>query len=314
MKNLRYVCVQPAIDYYTWQVEVMLNNFIKNGINPNNMDIVCSYTGDTVPEKWRKMANTYNYVRFFFYKDTRKNPVYISSIRPNILKQHFAAHPYLKDEAIFYHDCDIIMTKPVNWDKFKDDDVWYCSDTRGYVGANYIKSKQFGIYEKMCEIIGIDESIPSDNEMNSGGAQYIMKNIDAEYWEKVEKDSEALYAFFLEHLKEHPETPQYHPIQKWTADMWAVLWNGWYYKHDIKVVPELEFTWPMHGLDAWQRCDILHNAGVTEATHGPEKTFFKGQYINKLPFDVKLEDFDPKRCSYNYVKEILETATKSCLL
>ena len=40
MKNLRYICVQPRILYYAWQVEVMINNFIKHGINPNNIDIV----------------------------------------------------------------------------------------------------------------------------------------------------------------------------------------------------------------------------------------------------------------------------------
>ena len=38
MKNLRYICVQPRILYYAWQVEVMINNFIKHGINPNNID------------------------------------------------------------------------------------------------------------------------------------------------------------------------------------------------------------------------------------------------------------------------------------
>ena len=35
MKNLRYICVQPRILYYAWQVEVMINNFIKNGISGN---------------------------------------------------------------------------------------------------------------------------------------------------------------------------------------------------------------------------------------------------------------------------------------
>jgi hypothetical protein len=141
-----------------------------------------------------------------------------------------------------------------------------------------------------------------------------MKNIDAAYWEKVEKDSESMYAFFLEHLKEHPETPDYHPIQKWTADMWGVLWNGWFFNHDIKVVPEMEFTWPMHGLDLWEKCNILHNSGVIEETSRSDKTFHKAQYINKLPYDIDISEFDPKRCSYKYVEEILETAKRSCLL
>jgi hypothetical protein len=38
---------------------------------------------------------------FFFYPDTRNNPPYISSVRPHVLKKHFAARPELKDEALF---------------------------------------------------------------------------------------------------------------------------------------------------------------------------------------------------------------------
>ena len=258
------------------------------------------------------MAAHYNYVRFFFYNDDRVNPIYISSIRPHILKKHFAAYPELKNDAILYHDCDIILTKPVNWNHLLHDDIWYLSDTRFYIAASYIKSKKFGIYEEMCKIIGIDEAIPEANELNSGGAQYLMKNIDAEYWQKVEDDCNKLYQFFLDHLKEHPQTPEYHPIQKWTADMWAVLWNAWYFKHEVKVVPEMEFAWPMQGLDQWEKCNILHNAGVLDADH--ERMFFKGRYINKLPYDMNTDTFKRDLCSYKYIEAIMDTAKKSCLV
>ncbi len=310
MKNLRYICAQPAIDYYTWQVEVMINNFIKNGVNPNYIDIVCGINNNVVPDKWKTLAGTYNTVRFFFYNDTRQSPAYISSIRPNILKQHFAAHPYLKDEAIFYHDCDVIFTKAPNWNEFLDDDVWYLSDTRSYIGAEYIKSKRFGIYEKMCEIVGIPEHIPETNELDSGGAQYLMKNIDADYWEKVERDSETLYKYFQEHLREHPASKEYHPIQMWTADMWAVLWNAWYFNHSAKVIPEMDFAWPTQGLDMWNKCTIYHNAGVT---NDKERMFYKGIYQQIQPYGIKLEDYDDQRGSIKYVEAILETAKKTCL-
>lgn len=312
MKKLRYICAQPAIDYYTWQVEVMIHNFIKHGINPNYIDIVCAIKDGHIPDAWRKLASTYNMVRFFFYNDNRINSVYISSVRPHILKQHFTQHPYLKDEVIFYHDCDMIFTRPPTWQEFLNDDTWYLSDTRFYIGAEYIKSKKFGIYEQMCKIIGISENIPEDNELNSGGAQYIMKNIDASYWDKVERDSETLYKYFQDHLKEHPQTPDYHPIQMWTADMWAVLWNAWYFKHETKVVSEMEFAWPTQGLDMWNKCTIFHNAGVVGDKH--ERLFFKGVYQQKLPYDIKLEDFDDKRGTIKYVEEILETKKNSCLI
>jgi hypothetical protein len=88
MKNLRYICAQPRLVYYAWQVEVMINNFIKNGINPNNIDILVAWNpNDTTSSKesiemWEKLSSHYNSVRFFFYEDTREKPIrYISSIR-----------------------------------------------------------------------------------------------------------------------------------------------------------------------------------------------------------------------------------------
>lgn len=305
------MCVQPAIDYYTWQVEVMIHNFKKYGVNPNNIDIVCSITNDQIPYNWQLLASVHSDVRFFFYNDERVNPVYVSSVRPHILKKHFTKHPYLKDEAIFYHDCDMIFTRTPDWSKFLEDEVWYLSDTRFYIGANYIKTKKFGLYENMCDIIGIDPKIPEENEVDSGGAQYIMKNIDSTYWEKVEQDSEKLYSYFMEHLKEHPHTPEYHPIQMWTSDMWAVLWNAWYFGHTTKVVPEMNFAWPTQGLDMWNSCTLFHNAGVVGTT---DKMFFKGIYQNKLPYDISLDEFDPTRSSIKYAEEILETSTTSCLV
>ena len=312
MKSLRYICAQPATLFYAWQVEVMINNFLKNNIPPESIHIVSSYTKH-VPIEWLKLQDKYREVGFFFYVDQRIHPVYVSSIRPHILKQHFIEHPYLKEDAIFYHDCDIVFTKPVTWEQFLADDTWYLSDTIGYIGANYIRSKKCGIYERMCEIVGISESIPIRNEFNSGGAQYIMKNVDHVYWDKVERDSEALYQFFLYHLMAFPPSPTYHPIQMWTADMWAVLWNAWYFKHETKVVKEMEFAWPTHRTDEWDKHSIFHNAGIV----GPEdngRMFFKGTYTNTLPYNINLNDYDTSRCSYRYVQEILDTSKTSCLL
>ena len=32
MYSIKYICVQPRLLYYAWQVEVMINNFIRNKI------------------------------------------------------------------------------------------------------------------------------------------------------------------------------------------------------------------------------------------------------------------------------------------
>jgi len=169
MKNLRFVCAQPSIPYYTWQVEVMIHNFIEMGVNPNNMDVICYAENGIIPEQWTKLAERYNYVRFFFYSDTRQNKGYTSSIRPNILKQHWAARPEIHNDTIFYHDCDIAFTKPISeWitQEMINDDNWYGSDCRWYISHSYIKSKGEDILKAMCSLMEIDESIIEENELN----------------------------------------------------------------------------------------------------------------------------------------------------
>jgi hypothetical protein len=327
MKNLRYVCVQPRLLYYAWQVEVMINNFIKQGINGNNIDILVAYNknDDTntpeVIKMWDKLVNEYSYVRFFFYEDIRQQPIhYISSIRPNILKQHFKAHPELESEVIFYHDCDIVFTKPPNWNQFLNDNVWYLSNTNSYINYDYIVSKGQDVYDKMCSIVGINPIIPKLMNPNSGGAQYIMKNVNADYWEKVERDAERLFKEITDlnnekvqldrHTMPEGEARQpYHPLQIWCADMWAVLWNGWLLGNETKVVPEMDFSWATDTKNRWEETTIFHNAGVTEAG----KYFYKGNYINSLPYNIE-DTFSENYCSKLYFNEIKETAQKSCLI
>jgi len=318
MKNLRYICVQPRLIYYAWQVEVMINNFIKNGINPNNIDILiaCNPNDETsnpeVIEIWDKLTTYYDTVRFFFYPDTRKHPIkYISSIRPNILKQHFKEHPELFNEAIFYHDCDIIFTKPVDWNKFVNDNIWYLSDTNSYINYNYIKGKGEDVYLKMCEIIGMDPVIPKLMNSNSGGAQYILKNIDYTFWEKVEKDCEELYFQItqLNNLKKQ-ENESYHELQIWCADMWAVLWNGWLNGQETKVIKELDFCWGTDTEERFNETNIFHNAGVTCSCGGK---FYKAQYRDFVPYNLNLR-IKEGTASYKYYQEIQEVEKKSPLI
>jgi hypothetical protein len=312
-KNLRFVSAQPAIPYYTWQVEVMLNNFIEMGVNLNNVDIVCWKEDGTIPEAWSKLANNYA-ARFFFYDDTRTTKHYISSIRPNILKQHFQLHPYLKDETIFYHDCDIIFTKPIkDWitEDMINDDKWYGSDTRWYIGHNYIKSKGEDVLDLMCEIVGIDKKLVETNELNSIGAQYIMKGISHYFWERVERECEILFKDVSElNTKKKQEDPTHHELQIWCADMWAVLWNGWKMGHQTICHDNLQFSWATSNEDDYNKYNIMHNAGITTGENGQ---FYKAQYMDRLPY---LENLNIKEntASWHYWNEIQKTAKKSVLL
>jgi hypothetical protein len=323
MKKLRFVCAQPAIPYYTWQVEVMLNNFMEMGVNPNHIDIVCWKENGVIPEYWSKLAEGYP-ARFFFYDDKRETKNYISSIRPNILKQHWEKYPELKNEAIFYHDCDIIFTKPITeWitDEMIGDENWYGSDTRWYIGHSYIKSKGDDVIQKMCEIMELPQSLIESNEMNAIGAQYLMKGLTYEFWNRVEGDSEKLYKEItelnnqkiIEDRRTMPpgeERTPYHPLQIWCADMWAVLWGGWRLGYKTNCHSNFDFSWGTSGIDDYHKMNIMHNAGVLNGNTG---LFFKGDYINKLPYNKNLEINKTSASSF-YWEQISKTAKKSVLI
>jgi hypothetical protein len=312
-RNLRFVSAQPAIPYYTWQVEVMLNNFMEMGINLNNVDIVCWKKDGIIPEAWSKLANNYA-ARFFFYDDTRVTKDYISSIRPNILKQHWLANPELRYETIFYHDCDIIFTKPIkDWitEDMINDDKWYGSDTRWYIGHDYILSKGNDVLTLMCDIVGIGKDVIKKNEKNSIGAQYIMKNLTYYYWDRVEKESELLFKDVnVLNNKKKAKDPTHHELQIWCADMWAVLWNGWKMGYETICNPNMDFSWATSAEEDYLKMNIFHNAGITGSDSGK---FYKAHYMDKLPYNENLQ-ITPNTASWYYWNEIQKTAKKSVLI
>jgi hypothetical protein len=146
---------------------------------------------------------------------------------------------------------------------------------------------------------------------NSGGAQYMVKNTNYEFWNKVELDSVRLYKYFCDeepnYVKKHDND---YPIQKWTAGMWSFLWNAWYFGHETIVDERLDFGWVTNPYSDVEKYSILHNAGVVDNSKG---LFYKGDYISKLPYGVDLE-IDESKASSFYWEEIKKTAEKSCLI
>ena len=64
-----FICAQPDVPYFHWQVEVFIHNAMKSGINPNWIEIVFGY--DNSPSReGMDLARKYPYVRVFFYKKT----------------------------------------------------------------------------------------------------------------------------------------------------------------------------------------------------------------------------------------------------
>lgn len=309
-KKMTFISAQPDVPYFHWQVEVFIHNAMKSGVNPNWIEILFAYD-ETQSEEGLKLAQKYPFIRFFFYKKTGgENYGYIPILRPDILEQHFFKYPGLSNEIIFYHDSDIIFRELPDFNLLNDDDFWYLSDTVSYIGSDYIKSKSDKILTDMCNIAGISRELVEENNSNSGGAQYLMKGIDHLFWGDVKFVSLDLYKYMLDaemaerQTLTEEELKTYNPIQKWCADMWAVLWCGLKRGHQVRLSPELGFSWGSSwGGQEWNLHKIMHNAGVTDNMGG--KCFYKGDYINQLPWDADFSEIDPQSNTYNYVQAIL---------
>jgi hypothetical protein len=291
----------------------MLTNFQAMGINLNQVDIVCEKPSCQIPEEWSKLAQAYP-ARFFFYCDERKSRNYISSIRPNILKQHFQKHPELENEVLFYHDCDMLFTRPPSeWitDDMLGDNNWYGSDTKWYIAYDYIKGKGDDVLSLMESIMRMPEGMVQANNDNSIGAQYLMKNIDWRFWARVEMDCEVLYKQVSDYnaIKKQAD-PSYHELQIWCADMWALLWNAW--KDGVTTLchPSFDFSWATSSKSEYDKANIFHNAGVTSDA---AKLFYKAMYMNRLPYELDL-DIRENTASAEYYKWVKVAEANTVLI
>jgi hypothetical protein len=163
----------------------------------------------------------------------------------------------------------------------------------------------------MCEIVDIEPKIIQENEFNCIGAQYLMKDIDSQFWSNVENDSESLFSQITElNVQIKSADPSYHELQIWCADMWAVLWNGWKLGKKTMCDDYFKFTWATESEDDFFRNVIFHNAGIVNSEQG---LFYKGAYHNLLPYNVELEVKEGS-ASRQYWNHIQEVAKKSVII
>jgi hypothetical protein len=296
---MKILVALPDNNYFLWQMLVQMNNFKKFGLEHDVIYVIGKNSMQKSSILTNIMLKSNVRCNFYVYSDERDNPQYSSTLRPHILAKFFEEYPDMQKETFLYLDPDVIFTKKPKLNDLINDDIWYVSDTRSYIGVDYIKSKSLALFEEMCQIVGIDPAIVEANDDSAGGAQYVMKNVTVEFWKKVEKDSEELFRCMVNTSGKY--SPQ-HPIQAWTADMWAVLWNAWYFGHETKIVKKLDFCWATDVIERWKKTNIYHNAGAV-VNNGVY--FLKTQH-QISPFNKELTCSE-EYCSSNYVKEIKET-------
>jgi len=294
---MRYICAQHSKLYYAWQTDAMIFSFLQNDIKQEQIDIVLAEDKNELGH-FLNLKKKYPNINLYVYEDTRQSKRYASSIRPHILKKHFKANPELYRGTFLYHDCDIALTKPLDLTPYLCgcNPTIYFSDTKSYLGYNYIKSKGQDVLDLMCKTINIDQKIVQQNEHKSGGCHYLFKDIDFNFWDQVEIDSEELFKKVSQLNREKKaKNNEYHELQIWCADMWAILWNLWKLGRKTEILKELDFTWSTSTNETWFKNSIYHNAGTND---DQDNKFHKAQYTQKYP-PINLF-INPKYASFYY--------------
>lgn len=333
MRDLKFIQACPSDIYYTWQVHLWLESLKEIGHSDKAISVIFTPKGRENRVKWKQIEDLYPEAEFHFYADednlNRLIGIYIPVLRPYVLWKYFKENPRRSADAIFYCDSDILFTKDFNVDQFLEDDVNYLSDTNSYINAKYFDSKIKDVLPEKLEeyktrdilgeiasIIGISRKICEANNENSGGAQYLLKNVDAYFWSKVMNDC-ILIRTYLQKVNREFFKDENSGFQSWCADMWAVLWNIWLREQETKVVDELAFAWATDPISKLDTHTIFHNAGIVGTEMNGYPCFYKGKYhmgsdpMKDNHLDVVLNNEQSKKfCTWFYATKLNELKQK----
>ena len=332
-KDINYICAQPDDTYYTWQVHLWLENL--KSLNKSDKAIVLIFVPNfrEYNTKWDKIIELYPETEFKVYKDTHNISkllgVYIPILRPYLLWRYWKDNPHMKDRVVFYYDNDVLLTEKFNIDEFINDDVCYLSNTNSYINASYFDSKINDVKPDLLEeykkddilayatsLVDVTREIAEKNNLHSGGAQYLLKNIDVEFWNKMITNTIDIRIYLQSVNKKYFES-EAKGFQSWCADMWALLWGLWYAGHDVKVIKELDFAWGTDDISHLEKHSIYHNAGITSDFMNGVPCFYKGKYhegTNPLKDShlqtVLSNESSKKKCTWYYANLLNELGKK----
>jgi hypothetical protein len=297
MKDIVFVTAQPDVPYFHWQIKLYVHNFIEKGINPEQIHVILALVHNVTEPSDGGLELLKLGINVHFYNDERQKKSYIPSIKPYLISKWLEEYPEFGG-CFFLHDADIIFRKLPNFEKLIKDEISYLSDTIGYIGYDYImyccdnyekqhpSSEKGQLLKEMADVIGIEIDLIKENQENSGGGQYLIKNTDHKLWEKIYEDCTPLYFQMLDYQKRFPIHPG--EIQFWTAEMWSLLWNLWKSGIQTKISKELDFSWATDNVKMFNKKPILHMAGVTDNLK--DTKFYKGEYINVNPIEKLREN------------------------
>lgn len=325
----------PDDTYFTWQVHLWLENLKQMGKSSDTIVLLFIPVNRNRNPKWNRLIELYPETTFKFYKDDMNEisrnyiPAYISVLRPWLMRNWFQDHPEFEKHAIFYCDSDILFTDDFNIDAYVDDDINYLSDTNSYISVTYFDSKKnhvlpekkaeyenLDVFSMLGSLIGITREQGEKYKDHSGGAQYLLKNLNAKYWDKVMKDCMIIRGY-LQRINKDFFKNESTGFQSWCADMWAVLWNIWLIGGETVVIPEMGFSWSTDRIEKLKDNPIMHNAGITGSYMGKIPYFYKGKYHqgSDPTIDPHLEvilnnEVTKTKCNWYYANALKELKNK----
>lgn len=367
MKKLIFVQACPDSSCFWWQTAVQLHNFRKFGYSKDYHALIFlpeDRKKDGFSGKWRFLQSKFPEATFHYITDddgvidTANMVNYIPLLRPYSLMKFFEKNPQFSEAAVFYCDSDILFTRPLKISQDAiNDDVNYLSYTgkRYYDSTkpdyNYMCHEHFldkennirddrkeaykqkdSILKKMTSYFGVEEQFFIDHKHQIGGAQYLLKNVNAEFFKKVYDGCIVIRTLLSmanqELMKgETKQEREDNGWQSWCADMWSIQLTLWGEGKEIFCPNEMDFCWATDKVEDWDKNTIYHDAGGTAKPiidgDGKEHLLFhkKGPLVDKKPsymlgwddenlrspFTDDLSFVSPAYCSIKYVNEINET-------
>lgn len=313
---MNYIYLQPANTRFEWELEVAINNLLDLKVDPSSIWLVFSKEKAYTP---RYLYAKYG-VNVFVYDDERTDKGYIPSIRPYLWMQFLNGNPEMQMETFCYLDSDTVFRELPDWDNVLPKlgaNTWYGADCSSYLDISYIESKGEDLFDEMVDSMDLPDRVAvmkaSAGTQDVIGATWVISQPQASFWEQAYYNTNDLYNFLArvepDYIRDNKlQDANYVPIQKWTAEMWAVLWTAWEEGINTIASPELSFSWATDGGDSWYQHKLFHNAGVVNKDMG---VFYKGAYLAKTPYQDILDNKVPitDKASQHYVEMIKQVAS-----
>lgn len=259
---MTFICAQPDAPLFIWQLKTLLFSLIKLRVKRQNIVLLFLLEKGHSPS--HESGNLQKYATVFYYPERTGGRIYSASSKPYLFGRHWEAFPENRDKHHLFVESDMLVYRIPNLPK---NDTWYWSDASQYLetgrfesllGYKPIKGKAFGFHA-------------------------YGKGTDANYWYKIEKESQELYTQM---------TLNNTGGNKWICEMRAWMWNSaGRFKNEIS--SEMVFN------DGYGP----HRKNASLYHHLEKKIFYKRKYLHKPPFD-EVSTIDPNFSANDYLKGI----------